>query len=162
MAGSPCFAGVGIVSDSGAGLCPKADMPWSNRGMNAMIISCFITSLLFKHLNNSVPRAANQYPMNSNTGTVFSDHLSKHADMKLSDSLLLKLRKKYDPSTMVDMKFMGKDISIRTDAEGNPVVLFIGTSLPNGRIKGERYTRTLKTDTRGVVIKDHWDLKGKA
>lgn len=82
--------------------------------------------------------------------------------MKLSDSLLLKLRKKYDPSTMVDMKFMGKDISIRTDAEGNPVVLFIGTPLPNGRIKGERYTRTLKTDTRGVVIKDHWDLKGKA
>lgn len=82
--------------------------------------------------------------------------------MKLSDSLLLKLRKKYDPSTMVDMKFKGKDISIRTDAEGNPVVLFIGTSLPNGRIKGERYTRTLKTDTRGVVIKDHWDLKGKA
>lgn len=88
--------------------------------------------------------------------------ISKYAGMKLSDSLLLLLRKKYPPSSMVDMKFKGKDLSFRTDTEGNPVVLFIGKMSPNGRIRGERYARTLKTDAAGVVIKDHWDLKGKA
>jgi hypothetical protein len=82
--------------------------------------------------------------------------------MKLSDSLLLKLRGKYSPSTMVDIKFKGKDVSMKTDNGGNPVVVFIGKMLPNGKIKGERFTRTLVTDTKGVVIKDHWDLKGKA
>ena len=82
--------------------------------------------------------------------------------MKLSDSLLLILRKKYGPSAMVDMKFKGKDVFIKTDNEGNAVVMFIGKTLPNGKIKGERYARTLKTDSTGVVVKDHWDLKGKA
>jgi hypothetical protein len=82
--------------------------------------------------------------------------------MKLGDSLLLKLRKKYIPSTMVEIKFKGKDVCIRTDNEGNPVVVFIGKTMPNGKIKGERYTRTLITNANGAVIKDHWDLKGKA
>jgi hypothetical protein len=40
-------------------------------------------------------------------------------------------------------------------------VLFIGKVQKDGRIKGERYTRTLVRDSRGVLIKDHWDLKGK-
>jgi hypothetical protein len=30
-----------------------------------------------------------------------------------------------------------------------------------GKIKGQRYTRNLKRDKDGAVIKDHWDLKGK-
>jgi hypothetical protein len=81
--------------------------------------------------------------------------------MKLSQSLLLKLSKKYEPSSMVALKFRGKDVAVKTDADGNPVVLFIGKADASGNVKGERYTRTLKSDARGVVIKDHWDLKGK-
>lgn len=32
----------------------------------------------------------------------------------------------------------------------------------DGKIKGERFVRTLKKDKQGVIVKDHWDLKGKA
>jgi len=32
----------------------------------------------------------------------------------------------------------------------------------SGSIKGERYARTLKKDSQGNLIKDHWELKGKA
>ena len=81
--------------------------------------------------------------------------------MKLNEFLLLKLSKRYEPSTMVDMKFKGKDLSFKTDDEGNPVVLFIGKAQPDGKIKGERYTRTLVRNAEGSFIKDHWDLKGK-
>lgn len=81
--------------------------------------------------------------------------------MKLNQSLLLKLSKRYEPSSMVDMKFKGKDLSFKTDEEGNPVVLFIGKARPDGKIKGERYTRTLLRNAQGFFIKDHWDLKGK-
>jgi hypothetical protein len=82
--------------------------------------------------------------------------------LKLSTSLLLKLSRKYEPSSAIEMKFKGKDIFFRTDEEGNPVLLFIGKALPNGKIKGERYTRTLKSGAGGFLIKDHWELKGKA
>jgi hypothetical protein len=82
--------------------------------------------------------------------------------MKLSEPLLLKLSKKYEASSMLKMKYKGLDVSFKTDHEGNPVLLFIGKILPNGKIKGERYTRTLKRHPDGSVIKDHWDLKGKA
>lgn len=82
--------------------------------------------------------------------------------MKLSEPLLLKLSKKYEASSMLKMKYKGLDVSFKTDHEGNPVVLFIGKTLPNGKIKGERYTRTLKRDPAGSIVKDHWDLKGKA
>ena len=82
--------------------------------------------------------------------------------MKLSHSLLLKLGKKYQPSSRIDLRYKGMDVSIKTDKEGNAVVLFIGKLDANGRVRGERYARTLKSDVRGAVIKDHWDLKGKA
>jgi hypothetical protein len=39
-------------------------------------------------------------------------------NMKLNQSLLLKLGKKHPPSTMVDLTFRGKDISFKTDEEG--------------------------------------------
>ena len=81
--------------------------------------------------------------------------------MKLNESLVLKLSKRYQPSTMVEMKFRGKDVSFKTDEEGNPIVLFIGKAQPDGKIKGERYTRRLVRDAQGFLIKDHWDLKGK-
>lgn len=82
--------------------------------------------------------------------------------MGLSQSLLLKLGKKYPPSSMVMLKFRNKDVAIRTDGEGNPVLVFIGKADASGRVKGERYTRTLKADARGAVIRDHWDRKGRA
>lgn len=74
----------------------------------------------------------------------------------------MKLRKKYEPSTLIQMKYKGKDLSVKTDDEGNPVVLFIGKMQSEGKIKGERFTRTLIRDRAGNLIKDHWDLKGKA
>ena len=82
--------------------------------------------------------------------------------MKLRHSLLLKLGRKYEPSSVIGLRYKGMDLSIKTDEEGNAVVLFIGKVGPNGRIIGDRYTRILKIDHSGAVIKDHWDLKGKA
>jgi hypothetical protein len=82
--------------------------------------------------------------------------------MKLNEHLLLRLSKKYQPSSMVTMKYHGKDLSFKTDDEGNPTILFIGKMQANGKIKGERYTRTLIHDQAGLLLKDHWDLKGKA
>ena len=81
--------------------------------------------------------------------------------MKLNESLLLKLAKTYEPSSMLNMKFRGTDLAVKTDREGNPVVLFVGRKQADGKIKGERYTRTLLRDDNGNLIKDHWDLKGK-
>ena len=81
--------------------------------------------------------------------------------MKLSEPLVLKLRRRYEPSSMVDMRFKGKDMTFKTDNDGNPVILFIGKKQSDGKIKGERYTRTLVRDAQGGFIKDHWDLKGK-
>ena len=82
--------------------------------------------------------------------------------MKIGPELTKKLSKKYEPSSMVDMEFKGNDVSFRTDPEGNPVLLFIGKRNEQGIIRGERFSRTLKQDESGAVIKDHWDLKGKA
>ena len=82
--------------------------------------------------------------------------------MKLSEGLITKLSKTYEPAAMVNMHYNGKDLSFKTDKEGNPVLLFIGKQDEAGNIKGERYARILKKDAAGNVIKDHWDLKGKA
>jgi hypothetical protein len=81
--------------------------------------------------------------------------------MGLSADLLLKLTRKYQPSSLVRLTFRGKDLAVQTDKGGNPVTLFIGKADPAGRIRGQRYARTLKADPEGRVIKDHWDLKGK-
>lgn len=82
--------------------------------------------------------------------------------MKIGPELKKKLSKTYEPSSMVQMEFKGNDLAFKTDPEGNPVVLFIGRKTDAGNIKGERFIRTLKKDAGGAIIKDHWDLKGKA
>jgi hypothetical protein len=82
--------------------------------------------------------------------------------MKLSEELQKRLGKKYEPSTMVEMKFREKDVAFKTDEEGNAILLFIGRLDEHGNIKGERYARTLKRDREGRIFKDHWELKGKA
>jgi hypothetical protein len=82
--------------------------------------------------------------------------------MSLRDELIKILRKPYEPSTLINMRFKGNDIAFKTDKDGNAILLFIGKLKEDGSIKGERYARTLKYDREGKIIKDHWELKGKA
>lgn len=82
--------------------------------------------------------------------------------MKLSSALQELLSKIYAPSSMLEMQFRGNDIAFKTDDAGNPVLLFIGRKNEKGQIRGERYARTLKRNREGVILKDHWELKGKA
>ncbi|WP_031527157.1 hypothetical protein [Dyadobacter crusticola] len=81
--------------------------------------------------------------------------------MKIGDKLLKQLSKKYTPATMINQRFGRYDIAFKTDDEGNPVMLFIGTLDEEGRIKGDRFSRVLVKDQSGKLIKDHWDNKGK-
>lgn len=82
--------------------------------------------------------------------------------MPLSEDLVKKLSKKYEPSSMVEMRFRGNDVAFKTDEEGNPVLLFLGRAGEDGTIRGDRYARTIKRDREGRVIKDHWERKGRA
>ncbi len=82
-------------------------------------------------------------------------------NMKLSYDLLQILQKRFEPDAMVEIRYKGLDIVFKTDHDGNPISLFVGHKLPTGKIKGERFVRTFLKDTAGIVVKDHWDLKGK-
>ncbi len=82
--------------------------------------------------------------------------------MALGKSLMKVLSKPYPPMSGMELRFGRYDLYVKTDNEGNAVVLFIGQRQENGSIKGERYARRLKKDDAGNVIKDHWELKGKA
>lgn len=81
--------------------------------------------------------------------------------MKIGEKLQKYLAKKYEPDQMLDRKFERYDISFKTDSDGNPVVLFIGQLDQHGKIKGERFVRVIVRDVNGIVLKDHWDAKGK-
>lgn len=81
--------------------------------------------------------------------------------MNIGETLLKKLNKKYEASTIVNLKFRSYDVALKTDEEGNPVLMFIGKKEANGLIKGDRYARRLLKDNEGKIIKDHWDYKGK-
>jgi len=80
----------------------------------------------------------------------------------LKDPILKILNKIYQPVTMVEMKFKRYDLAFKTDEKGRPILLFLGEKDANGKIKGERYARRLIENTEGIVLKDHWDHKGKA
>jgi hypothetical protein len=82
--------------------------------------------------------------------------------MALGEELEKRLKKTYEPSSMIEIKYKGNDVAFKTDEEGHPVLLFIGKKQEDGSIKGDRYARTLKHDRNGAVIKDHWERKGKA
>jgi hypothetical protein len=82
--------------------------------------------------------------------------------MKLSEELQKKLRGKFEPLTIIESTYKGKDIAFKTDGEGYATFLFIGKRDESGRVKGERFQRVLKLDKEGKIIKDHWDNKGKA
>ncbi len=75
--------------------------------------------------------------------------------MKLSEDLQKKLRKLFEPSIMVEMKYKGYDLSFKTNEEGHAILLFIGKKNEQGIIKGDRYSRTLKKDPQGKIFKDH-------
>jgi hypothetical protein len=81
--------------------------------------------------------------------------------MKVGERLLKLLSKKYGPSQMVALQFGRYDVAMKTDDEGNPILAFVGKADERGIIKGDQYARRLLKDASGLVIKDHWDYKGK-
>ena len=82
--------------------------------------------------------------------------------MALGGDLIKLMSKIYEPGAFLEKKFRGYDLGFKTDAEGNPVLLFVGKKTQKGSIKGTRYARRLIKDKEGKVIKDHWDDKGPA
>lgn len=82
--------------------------------------------------------------------------------MPLSPPLLKKLAQLYAPDLLLDFKWRGQDLTIKTDESGNAMLLFIGKRMEDGKIRGERYARRLLHDAVGAVVKDHWDAKGKS
>jgi hypothetical protein len=81
--------------------------------------------------------------------------------MKIGAELLKILSKTYAANEMISQRFGRYDLAFRTDEQGRPVLLFIGSADEEGKIKGERFARRLQTDKDGHIIKDHWDNKGK-
>jgi hypothetical protein len=82
--------------------------------------------------------------------------------MSLSPPLLKKLAQRYTPDSLLDFRWRGQDLTIKTDEDGNAILLFIGKRMEDGKIRGERYARRLLLDSNGTVVKDHWDEKGKS
>lgn len=80
--------------------------------------------------------------------------------MALGPAILKMLSKHYEPSAFVEKRFLRYDLAFKTDADGNPILLFMGTKDASGNIKGRRYARRLLKDANGNIIKDHWDDKG--
>lgn len=81
--------------------------------------------------------------------------------MKLAEKLVKLINRKYEPGTMVSLRFGQQDIRLRTDKEGNAAQMFIGKE-KEGVIRGDRYSRTIITNREGQLLKDYWERKGKA
>jgi hypothetical protein len=81
--------------------------------------------------------------------------------MKIGEKLAKLLAKKYPPSSYVPLKFGRYDVALKTDEDGNPILLFIGKADESGTIHGERFSRRLVKDADGKVVKDHWDNQGR-
>lgn len=71
------------------------------------------------------------------------------------------MKKNYTPSTRVDMSFKGKELTILTNENGDPITLFIGKRRPNGDIAGDMYSRRIKKIENGQIKESHWDNQGK-
>ncbi len=82
--------------------------------------------------------------------------------MELKEPVLKVLNKIYEPDSMIEKPFKKYYMTFKTDEAGRPILLFLGKKEVDGRIKGERFSRRLKTDSGGKIIKDHWEHKGKA
>ena len=82
--------------------------------------------------------------------------------MALGEDLIKKLSKPYPAGELSDLRYRGNDLTVKADDAGNAILLFIGSRMDDGHIKGERYARRLVFDETGKVLKDHWELKGKS
>lgn len=82
--------------------------------------------------------------------------------MALSDDLIKKLKQKFEASTTIQFRYRTNDVVVQSDEEGNAIRAFIGKENDEGIIKGDRYSRILKRNKEGNIIKDHWERKGKA
>ncbi|SKB81953.1 hypothetical protein [Daejeonella lutea] len=82
--------------------------------------------------------------------------------MELKEPVRKVLNKIYEPDSMIEKPFKKYHMAFKTDELGRPILLFLGKKELDGRIKGERFSRRFKTDNAGVIIKDHWEHKGKA
>lgn len=82
--------------------------------------------------------------------------------MKPGETLQKKLQQKFQPSSMVEMRYKENDIAFKTYADGNTILPFTGKRKEDGSIKGLRFARKLIRDKEGNLVKDHWDQKGKA
>jgi hypothetical protein len=83
-------------------------------------------------------------------------------EMALSDDLIKKLKRKFEPSTTTQFRYRTNDIVVQADDEGNAIRMFIGKADEEGTVRGDRYSRTLKKDREGNITKDHWERKGRA
>ncbi|UYZ61399.1 hypothetical protein [Hymenobacter weizhouensis] len=82
--------------------------------------------------------------------------------MPLHSELEKKLSKIYEPKSSINDVFKGYDITFLTNEHGEPVTLFFGKRRPDGKIVGERYTRTIKREPGTLHVKhSHWDNQGK-
>ena len=84
------------------------------------------------------------------------------ANMALSDDILKKLQRKFEPSSTTPFCYHSVDIVVQSDEHGNAIRIFIGKANDKGVVKDDRYSRILKKDKEGNIIKDHWERKGKA
>ena len=84
------------------------------------------------------------------------------ANMALSDDILKKLQRKFEPSSTTPFRYHSVDIVVQSDEHGNAIRIFIGKANDKGVVKDDRYSRILKKDKEGNIIKDHWERKGKA
>ncbi len=81
----------------------------------------------------------------------------------LKEPMLKLMNRTYEPKRIVELTFGKYDLAFKTDAAGQPILLFIGKKDQlTGKIKGERYARRLVKDDSGLIVKDHWDSKGRA
>jgi hypothetical protein len=84
-----------------------------------------------------------------------------NSKMKIGEPLLKILSKIYEPSTLIEQRFGRYDLAFKTDEAGRPVLLFIGQKGSDGKIKGERFSRRIVTDSGGNISRDHWDDQGR-
>jgi hypothetical protein len=82
--------------------------------------------------------------------------------MAIGEALLKKINRKFEPSSTIRLRHGRHDLALKTDEQGNGILLFLGREAEDGTIHGDRYARTLKYDREGKLIKDHWERKGKA
>lgn len=82
--------------------------------------------------------------------------------MEFNNDLIKILNKKYDPNSIIELSYKRYDLSLKTDSNGYGILLFMGKRNQQGIVKGNRFGRTLKFKDDGTVLKDHWELKGKA